>query len=450
MSNFTIELNLQQSHRQVVDVTQRVLGLLPIIELVKIFEKLDLKANPRDAKKSTITKEIQTTLSEQPAIFPLKSKGILLSASEFSSKSEGQYVLTFTDLSKEGIIDGGHNSLAIGQFILDRSLEYSVEDYRCKSKNWTDFKKEFNKYRPLISKYVSSNEGKRSLATLVSIEILLPKSLSSHDIEGFNDALRSIQSARNNNAQVTLSALMNNESLYDELKKNIPDGLNKNIQWRTNESDKSIKSEDIVALTWIPLNALLISMKKDNKFFYDKDNKKIQPINAPQLYSSKNSCVKQFKRVSESPDFIDLKDTKLQHSVFELAGQMPEIFDYIYLNFPKEFDRFSSKKFKSIDKVRDVNEKRAQKKTPYYDKSVDLAFPEAYVYPLIYSLNKNIKVGSKLEWIEDPIKFLDKNLSLLIDKYNVAYMRGLKYEPQHIGKKKDIYIYLEEVTENLI
>jgi hypothetical protein len=444
-----IEISLQQHYTQRIDVVNRILGLVPIGELIGIFEYLDLFANPRDAKKSTITEAIQKTLTDEAQIFPLKSKGLLISGAKFVEKSNGRVSVWFEDLSRQGIIDGGHNSFAIGQFILNKALEFSSETYRSKAKNWTDFKREFVKFKSQIDAYAASERGVRELSTLITIEILVPASEKPDDLQQFNFALEKIQSARNNNAQVSLSAIMNNEGLYSSLRKNLPKELDSRVAWRTNDGNV-LKPEDIVSLTWIPLNALLLKMKSDNEYFLDSNGKKIQPLNPPQIYSSKNSCVKQYKKFSEGIDVGNSTiEIEMLDSLYKMSGEMPEIFDLLYKDFPIEFDRFSTKKFRSIEYVKVKNASSTQKKTPFYGYSAEYAFPEAYIYPLIYSLHKLIRVGKTLEWIEDPRNFLKKNLAQILGDYNEAYLRQLKYEPQQVGKKKDIYTYLEKVIEGL-
>ena len=444
-----IEIRIQQHHTQHIDVVNRILGLVPISELLPIFANLDLFANPRDAKKSTITEAIQKTLTDEAQIFPLKSKGLLISGAKFVEKSNGRVSVWFEDLSKQGIIDGGHNSFAIGQFILNKSLEMSSETYRSKAKNWTDFKKEFIKFKKQIDAYSLSERGIRELSTLITIEILVPASQKPDDLQQFNFALEKIQSARNNNAQVSLSAIMNNEGLYSNLRKNLPNELDGRVAWRTNDGNL-LKPEDIVSLSWIPLNALLLKLKLNNEFFFDSSGKKIQPLNPPQIYSSKNSCVKHYKRFSEGIAFGNsVVELEMLDSLNKMSGEMPEIFDLLYRDFPKEFDVFSNRKFKSIDYVKAKNTASTQKKTPFYGYSTEYAFPEAYIYPIIYSLHKLIKVGKTLEWIEDPRNFLKKNLAQILSEYNDAYLKPLKYEPQQVGKKKDVYSYLEKVVENL-
>jgi hypothetical protein len=444
-----IEISIQQHFTQRIDVVNRILGLVPISELIGIFQYLDLFANPRDAKKSTITEAIQKTLTDEAQIFPLKSKGLLISGAKFAEKSNGRVTLRFEDLTRQGIIDGGHNSFAIGQFILNKALEFSSEAYRSKAKNWTDFKKEFIKFKNQIDTYAVSERGVRELSTLITIEILVPASEKPEDLQQFDFALEKIQSARNNNAQVSLSAIMNNEGLYSSLRKNLPKELDSRVAWRTNDGNL-LKPEDIVSLSWIPLNALLLKMKLDNEYFLDSNGKKIQPLNPPQIYSSKNSCVKQYKKFSEGISFGNSTiEIEMLDSLNRMSGEMPEIFDLLYKDLPFEFDRFSTKKFRSIEYVKAKNSSSTQKKTPFYGYSTEYAFPEAYIYPLIYSLHKLIRVGKTLEWVEDPRKFLKKNLAQILSDYNDAYLKQLKYEPQQVGKKKDIYIYLEKVIEGL-
>jgi hypothetical protein len=242
---------------------------------------------------------------------------------------------------------------------------------------------------------------------------------------------------------------MNNEGLYDNLRKNLPKELDSRVALRTNDGNL-LKPEDIVSLSWIPLNALLLKMKSDNEFFFDSNGKKIQTLNPPQIYSSKNSCVKLYKKFSEGIEMGNSKiEPEMLASLNKISGEMPEIFDLLYKDVPVEFDRFSNRKFKSIEYVKARNSSSTQKKTPFYGYSTEYAFPEAYIYPLIYSLHKLIKVGKTLEWIEDPKKFLKKNLAQILVDYNAAYLKPLKYEPQQVGKKKDVYIYLDKVVEGL-
>lgn len=448
-SQVKIEIRLQQHYTQRIDVVNRILGLVPISELIGIFQNLDLFANPRDSKKSSITEAIQKSLIDEAQIFPLKSKGLLISGAKLVENANGNISIWFEDLSRQGIIDGGHNSFAIGQFILNKSLEMSSEPFRSKAKNWTDFKKEFIKFRKQIDIYAKSERGIRELSTLITIEILVPATNRPDDLRQFDFALKRIQTARNNNAQVSLSAIMNNEGLYSDLRENLPKELENRVAWRSNDGN-SLKPEDIVSLSWIPLNALILSMRANNEFFFDTNGKKIQPLNPPQIYSSKNSCVKLYKKFSEGlAHGNSTVESKMLDSLNKISGEMPEIFDLIYRDFPAEFDRFSRRKFRSIDYVKAKNASSIQKKTPFYGYAADYSFPEAYIYPLIYSLHKLIKVGKTLEWSEDPKKFLKKNLSQILSDYDAAYLKQLKYEPQQVGKKKDVYIYLEKVIEGL-
>jgi hypothetical protein len=413
------------------------------------LEKIDLKANVRDSKKSSITQQIQNTLSLQPNLMPLKSKGILLSCSGLEILENGSIRLDINDREKEGIIDGGHNTLAIGKFILDCSLIHAGETFRSKALIWKNFRKEFDQYIDFVSKYLASDVGKRQLSTLVSVEILFPKSDHVEDVIAFNSILTSIQSARNNNSQVKLPALMNKEGKFDKLKTSIPNELNEKIQWHTNDGN-TLSPDKLVAMACIPINALLISNQKNNIFYKDVSGKPIKPIGPTAFYSSKSATIKLFNKFMESPDiWLDNKNEKLLDSLFEIIGSMPALFDEIYNDFPREFDVLNKKKFRTIHYVKNELDKKTLKTTPFYGAPTESAFPEAYVYPVAYSLVGLLDFGSEVKWNTDPKKFIETKLAQLLQEYHDPFMKDLEYNPQRIGKKKEIYLYLEKTVQNL-
>jgi hypothetical protein len=449
MKQTSFIINLKQSYIQDLGVAQRIIGLMPISQIVAILEKIDLKANVRDSKKSSITQQIQNTLSLQPNLMPLKSKGILLSCSGLEQLEEGMFRLDINDRDKEGIIDGGHNTLAIGKFILDCSLIHAGETFRSKALIWKNFRKEFDQNIEFVAKYLSSDIGKRQLATLVSVEILFPKSDHIEDVLAFNSILTSIQSARNNNSQVKLPALMNKEGKFDKLKSSIPVDLNEKIQWHTNDGN-TLTPDKLVAMACIPINALLVAKQKNGTVFKDISGKPIKPIGPTAFYSSKSATIKLFNKFMESPDiWLDEKNEKLLDSLFEIIGSMPSLFDEIYNDFPKEFDVLNKKKFRTIPYVKNELEKKSIKSTPFYGRPTESAFPEAYVYPVVYSLVGLLEFGSEVNWSTDPKKFIKSKLAQILEEYHDPYMKDADYNPQRIGKKKEIYLYLEKSVQNL-
>src|SRR3546814_8421165 len=78
----------------------------------------DLEANPRAAKIGSVTNAIVESLEETPELFPFKSKGILIGTSSYEALQRNRFELTFDNPESEGILDGGHNMLAIGVHML--------------------------------------------------------------------------------------------------------------------------------------------------------------------------------------------------------------------------------------------------------------------------------------------------------------------------------------------
>src|SRR3546814_14785409 len=74
----------------------------------------DLEANPRAAKIGSVTNAIVESLEETPELFPFKSKGILIGTSSYEALQRNRFEPTFDNPESEGILDGGHNMLAIG------------------------------------------------------------------------------------------------------------------------------------------------------------------------------------------------------------------------------------------------------------------------------------------------------------------------------------------------
>lgn len=108
---------------QTVGEITKVVGLVAAKYMVPIIDALDLEANPRSSKTGSVTSDIQESIETDPMIFPFKTKGILLAASQYECLERNRYKITPENRSFEGILDGGHNTLAIGLYILQRAME---------------------------------------------------------------------------------------------------------------------------------------------------------------------------------------------------------------------------------------------------------------------------------------------------------------------------------------
>lgn len=122
-----IIVRFTDSYVQKLGDIKKVVGLMSPKSLIQIIDTLDLDANPRNSRLGSVTDAIQASiradeLSPAQKLFPFKSKGILLASSSYEPLERGRYRLSFTPHDEvEGILDGGHNTLAIGSYILSEA-----------------------------------------------------------------------------------------------------------------------------------------------------------------------------------------------------------------------------------------------------------------------------------------------------------------------------------------
>src|SRR5690606_9564269 len=115
------------------------------------------------------------------------------------------FQLTFENNAIEGILDGGHNTLAIGLHILGLALG----DPRAikKIKRWPEFKEGWVNHREAVATLkasAASGEG-GPLDFQVPIEVLVPTDPEDEVmLDRFTSSLLEIGAARNNNVELTL------------------------------------------------------------------------------------------------------------------------------------------------------------------------------------------------------------------------------------------------------
>ena len=96
----------------------RISGAVKIKNLVDLISIEDLTANPRRPKRTTITEDIMQTIQTAPEMLPFYSKGILIGSSDVVERDRDRFQLHFADPDREGVLDGGHNLMAIALVLL--------------------------------------------------------------------------------------------------------------------------------------------------------------------------------------------------------------------------------------------------------------------------------------------------------------------------------------------
>lgn len=462
-----IIIKFDEKSEQVVGSTRKIVGLVRAKYLIPIIDNLNLEANPRSSREGSVTDAIKETINNSPELYPFMSKGILLAASNYQWLERNRMKIITDDTDIEGILDGGHNTLAIGLYILGRALDFNNETMPKKAKTWDDFKKLWIEKREIISLYVDfihKDKDNKEIMFYVPIELLVPSNVDDDDcVISFKNNLLDICAARNNNVQLQLAAKANQRGYFDYLrdlmKKEAPQVYSR-IEWKSNDGG-DIKVQDLVTLAWIPLN-LIDKVRAD-----ETGNKQIEPIAPNKLYSSKGACLKQFEKLMSSPDVTIDGDENykkvLCHSQIEsslrIAVQLPKLYDYIYEKFPELYNKNGGKYggIKVIKSLNKVNKDKLTKamRTPFFNKDMakyknddtietpGVASPDGFIMPLVYGLQALMKKqgengAGEIVWSIDPFPFLEENLEKIVGKYSVI-LSLCDNDPQKVGKASQSY-----------
>ncbi len=382
-----------------------------------------LESNPRNPKRGSITSEIIDSIRNNKELFPLMSKGILISSEACRALERNRFEISFSNPKIHGILDGGHNTLAIAIYLLE---SVGVSDKKLRTvKRWSDLKPVWNEFSELVL------SKKQSADFLIPIEIIYPKQNLVDDSE-FIDSILEIAQARNNNTQLTEETKANKKGLYDILKKHIDKNLYDKIEWRTNDGGR-IKVRELIALSLIPLSR----------------TKSGQQVNPVQIYSSKSECVKIFEKIISAPGVsipnqsdlgIEVIDNEIL-SALALISELPRLYDLLYEYLPEAYNKNSDGKFGRINSVSMLDDGKIAGKTKYYGKSVKYEYPDGFIMPLVYSLRELMyadKFGN-MEWVVDPAIFIEKHLGDVMASYGEMVIKMANYDPQKVGKNKGSY-----------
>lgn len=413
----------------------KVIGTLNPSNIAKLLDNIELTANPRKSKINKITNAIQETLELTPEYMVFKSKGLLLSTGDCEPLERGRFKMRVEDELTDGLLDGGHNMLAIGMFFLDKFFEKSdiaePLEYR-RVKRWDDFRDVWFKYREEINNIVEE------LDFLIPIEIIYPVA-GKEDI--FSDKVFEISDARNNNHSLSSGTKADHKGYYEPLKNSLDPELNEKIEWKDGDIEKSIRRNDIVSLALIPL----IALQRHNRL--DKGIKKINPT---MIYNSKEKCVEAYSLIIEKYTNEDgeLELPKVVENAFRLMHDIPKFYDLIYKNFPEFYNsrQGSFGRISSVSQKKGKDDKivKAYYKTGFYGFGLDYKYPPAFMIPIIVSFNELIKIeGDEVSWkINNMEGFIENNLKNHCGML-ISTIKDNHYDSQSVGKSSAAYQGME-------
>ena len=457
-SNVSAIIKIENPSLRVLNNIRRITGFVKVRGLIDIITNLNLDANPRNAKKSPVTEDIIETIRETPELYPFKSKGILIGASECVELERNRYSLSFQNLKLEGILDGGHNTLAIALYLLEESIllsnnpKFIAEKQKelNRVKTWDEMKKFWGK----MIRSVSNLKQKESdaLDALVPVELLVPDTDSEENIHDFLTSILLICAARNNNVQLRDETLANQDGVFDSLKeileRQIPDVYDK-VSWKTNQLG-DIDIRFLISLVWIPLGVALKHL--DGKGTLTS----IKPLPGTTAYSSKSEAVKRYRELIKAKDISEKvtggdKNTWVVRnsyikSALEMVPTVLKVYDYVYENFQDAYNK-NDGKFGRIEAVKNESKQRRNFITPFGRKNIEgpekMVPPAGYMMPVVYGLRELVKVDEEsetLSWAVDPMKFFGEisNLTKIVGSF-MGNMRDVGFDPQRVGKGDSPY-----------
>ena len=442
-------IRFEQAAEQADGAIKRIIGFVTAKDTLKLLDDATLEANPRSAKANNVVSDIIDSVREDPKIFQFKTKGILLGTSEFTELDRKRFELHFNDPAYEGLLDGGHNMLALGIYFLGYVMD--EKDLR-KIKLWEDMKAAWIANREAI-------QARRDEFTFkMPVELLVPTDPEDEEtVSTFRLALIDICAARNNNAQLTTEAKANQKGFYDEIRKRLPQPIADRVEWKTNEwendSARPIKVRDLVALAWIPLTVLnqagLLPKLTENG---SQLNFTVIPQN---IYRNKGELSILFDKLMEHPDISKQTNppqyemhSALVASAFDVLALLPELYDKIFVEMRDAYNR-SGGKFAKIKEVRVP--KRGVVLAPYSQRRAQCVVPDGYVLPVLYGLKALMTIrDGRLAWATPPAEFLDRNMDALIGAFKMP-MEMAGFDPQKIAKSENSYLFMVgEVEKALI
>lgn len=426
-------LRFETVDRQTEGPVTRLVGFVRARNLLPLLDAADLEANPRTAKIGPITADIIESIEKTPELFPFKTKGILVASANCRELERRRYQMTFDNPDIEGILDGGHNTLAIGTHIL--AVAHGDPKAVKKIKSWPDFKTAWTESSEAIAKLKAAHPSGSGgpLDFLVPVEVLIPSDAEeSIALEAFTSSLFEICAARNNNRQLADEAKDNKKGLYEDLRKAVPAHIAKRVEWKSNDGGE-IKVRDLVAFSWVPLSMAKLP----------------DGVSVPrpaEIYASKGKCSTAYGALMEHPEV----STKLADGTHELhntvigsalaiAGQLPELIDEIYAEFPNAYNRTGGS-FGLLRAVTLAKDLRTKPTTPYGKNAVGYRYPDGFIVPLVYGLKALLEAedGGKLRWKTDPKLFLARHFDEIVRKYKVL-IQAFGGDAQKIGKNDGSY-----------
>lgn len=402
----------------------RISSSISPFTFIKLFAAADNKINPRVAKENQITQDIRATLATEPEIFWLKSKGIVVATQNCKLSDRNRVGITLSeDIDREGIMDGGHNTLAVAQFLL---VNLFPENKLIK--DWAGMKEFWAENTDEIVERFNKNVESGMFNFSIPIEIIFPSD-DEGAFEEYLEFINSICDGRNANVQLRDSAKDNQVGIYDGFKDLI--ACKKDVIWKTGMPGK-IKVENVVSIA----SLLFISLQEKSLL-----PPSISTLNPVSIYSGSGKCVDFFGEVIRHQD-VSVKDgdkyvitNPRVKSAMSMIDDLLKFYDKMYLNFPAIYQRTPGK----FGGIKAVEMKSSKCPFGYFEEVIDYKYPNGFFIPLFCGVRELItynETTDTISWIINPATI---NFDDLDCETYVEMIKFLNFNPQSVGKAAMMY-----------
>jgi hypothetical protein len=127
-------------------------------------------------------------------------------------------------------------------------------------------------------------------------------------------------------------------------------------------------------------------------------------------------------------------------SAFTIAGELPELYDEIYKDFPAAYNSDGEGRFGRLTVVKMARDMRTKPMSHFTGETVDYAYPDGLITPLVYGPKALMTTDSTggVVWKEDAARFLGDHLGTIVKKYRVI-LDAFRADPQKVGKNEGSY-----------
>lgn len=414
---------------------QRISSSISPYHFIRLIGVVDNKINPRAARENGITSDIRETLDLSPNLFWLMSKGILIATESCKLLDRGRVKFTTTG-DREGIMDGGHNALAISQFLVSRLFPDSKI-----FKTWSDCKAFWAQNEKEIIKRFNEQGGNEAFRFSIPVEIIFPGE-EDDALDEYYETISQICTARNTNVQLKQAAQDNQVGIYDVLKTNL--SCADKVIWKTGQPGE-IKAEDIVSLAVIPL----IFLQENGRLPDDRSIKTLSPVS---IYSQKSKCVDFYGDVLKHTEVSTRREDKyilhnsLVRSALEMIDDIVKAYDRLYLSFPDIHNK-NAGKFGRITAVDQKDKKCVSVPFKTQSQKTDYKYSAGFFLPLFCGIRKLMYIDeltNTLKWKKNPADVSFDFRDLNCAKY-IEMVRFLQYDPNKVGKASMMYLEGQDI-----